>query len=131
MSIGKKSIQQHNTGLLMVVITDIYNLYHNFVSILGSRSSGISLDVEDVDDRSRSDLGNSDNEDNDSTVSQTLTSMMKNYRQNLKEKSSIMEMGISSSTEEGTRNNNNATNRNLESMRNSLIDVEQRLKAQR
>jgi len=34
-------------------------------------------------------------------------------------------------TELGMRNNNDATNRNLESMRNSLIDVEQRLKAQR
>ena len=34
-------------------------------------------------------------------------------------------------TELGMRNNNDTTNRNLESMRNSLIDVEQRLKAQR
>ena len=101
------------------------------MSILGSRSSGSSLEVEDVDDRSRSDLGNSDNEDNDSTVSQTMTSMMKNYRQTLKEKTSIMEIVISSSSEVGSRNNNDTTNRNLESMRNSLIDVEQRLKAQR
>ena len=60
-----------------------------------------------------------------------------------KERSPIIDIGIlrntnanvgemsDSITELGMRNNNDATNRNLESMRNSLIDVEQRLKAQR
>ena len=60
-----------------------------------------------------------------------------------REKTPMMEIGILCNnnsnngemsdclTELGMRNNNDATNRNLESMRNSLIDVEQRLKAQR
>lgn len=60
-----------------------------------------------------------------------------------KERNPIMEIGIFSNNSFNgemsdsltellrMRNNNDATNRNLESMRNSLIDVEQRLKAQR
>ena len=60
-----------------------------------------------------------------------------------KDRSPVIDIGIlrntnsndgemsDSITELGMRNNNDATNRNLESMRNSLIDVEQRLKAQR
>jgi hypothetical protein len=100
--------------------------------IIGSRSSGLVPEIDDIDDTSRSDLGNSDNEDNTSMISQTMTSLLrKDGGRNAKEKSSLMEIGIISSTEVGLRNNNDATNRNLESMRNSLIDVEQRLKAQR
>lgn len=65
----------------------------------------------------------------------------------LREKASIPEIGIISVVNDSSvfrdvssgnqtndvelKNNNNSANRNLESMRNSLIDVEQRLKAQR
>jgi hypothetical protein len=64
-----------------------------------------------------------------------------------REKTSIPEIGIISASNNSSvfrdvssgnqtndvelKNNNNSENRNLESMRNSLIDVEQRLKAQR
>ena len=104
--------------------------------LIGSRSSGLALEIEDIDDASRSDLGNSDNEDNSSMISQTMSSLLRKDGggRNSKDKTSLMELGIISSTEKeiiNSRNNNDATNRNLESMRNSLIDVEQRLKAQR
>ncbi len=112
------------------------NIDKNMCIIIGSRSSGVALDIEDIDDASRSDLGNSDNEDNTSMISQTMTSLLrKDNARNLKEKASLMDIGIIGKYQENmmqeTRNNNDATNRNLESMRNSLIDVEQRLKAQR
>ena len=100
-------------------------------TIIGSRSSGLALDIDDIDDTSRSDLAYSDNEDNTSMISQTMTSLLrKDGARNLKEKAALMDIGIIGKYQE-LRNNNDATNRNLESMRNSLIDVEQRLKAQR
>ena len=105
----------------------------------GDRSSG--SEIGELDDESRSDLGISDNEDNNSIISQTMSSLLR--KDSTKERSPIIDIGIlrntnanvgemsDSITELGMRNNNDATNRNLESMRNSLIDVEQRLKAQR
>ena len=112
------------------------NIDNNLYNLIGSRSSGLALEIEDIDDASRSDLGNSDNEDNTSMISQTMSSLLRKDGggRNSKDKTSLMELGIISSTEKeiiNSRNNNDATNRNLESMRNSLIDVEQRLKAQR
>ena len=107
--------------------------------ILGDRSSG--SEIADIDDESRSDLGISDNEDSNSIISQTMSSLLR--KDSSREKTPMMEIGILCNnnsnngemsdclTELGMRNNNDATNRNLESMRNSLIDVEQRLKAQR
>merc|ERR1712223_679534 len=103
------------------------------------RSSG--SEIADIDDESRSDLGISDNEDSNSIISQTMSSLLR--KDSSREKTPMMEIGILCNnnsnngemsdclTELGMRNNNDATNRNLESMRNSLIDVEQRLKAQR
>ena len=111
-----------------------------------NRSSGQASEIEEVEDETnRSDLGNSDNEDNNSVISQTMTSLSKkDGDQTLKEKTSFSDIGVISvcnnsttvgisdiRTDVGLRNNNDSTNRNLESMRNSLIDVEQRLKAQR
>ena len=110
-----------------------------FFYTLGDRSSG--SEINEIDDESRSDLGNSDNEDSNSIISQTMTSLLR--KDTPKERNPIMEIGIFSNNSFNgemsdsltellrMRNNNDATNRNLESMRNSLIDVEQRLKAQR
>ena len=112
---------------------------------IGDRSSGLTSEIEEVEDENRSDLGNSDNEDNNSVISQTMTSLSKKDADSiLKEKMPVSDIGIISvcnnstgvgisdpRADVGLRNNNDTTNRNLESMRNSLIDVEQRLRAQR
>ena len=117
--------------------------------ILGDRSSGLASEIDDADDENRSDIVISDNEDSNSVISQTMLSMMKKDFDStpFREKASIPEIGIISAVNDSSvfrdissgnqtndvelKNNNNSANRNLESMRNSLIDVEQRLKAQR
>ena len=123
-------------------------LHYNYC-IPGDRSSGLASEIDDADDENRSDIVISDNEDSNSVISQTMLSMMKKDFDStpLREKASIPEIGIISAINDSSvfrdissgnqtndvelKNNNNSANRNLESMRNSLIDVEQRLKAQR
>jgi DNA-binding transcriptional MerR regulator len=116
---------------------------------LGDRSSGLASEIDDADDENRSDIVISDNEDSNSIISQTMLSVMKKDFDStpFREKTSFTDIGIISAVNNSSvskdvsfgnltndvelKNNNNSANRNLESMRNSLIDVEQRLKAQR
>ena len=109
----------------------------------------MASEIDDADDENRSDIVISDNEDSNSIISQTMLSVMKKDFDStpLREKNSITDIGIISAVNNSSvskdvsfgnhtndvelKNNNNSANRNLESMRNSLIDVEQRLKAQR
>ena len=114
-------------------------LIKSFIILIGDRSSGLGSEIEEVEDENRSDLCNSDNEDNNSIISQTMTSTS-----TLKENASVPigifslcnssadDVDIVDNRAEGVlKNNNDISNRNLESMKNSLIDVEQRLRAQR
>ena len=125
-----------------IFFNSFFLIFKNYIfrfHFSGDRSSG--SEIGELDDESRSDLGISDNEDTNSIISQTMSSLLRKH--STKERSPIIDIGIlrnnssndgemsDSITELGMRNNNDATNRNLESMRNSLIDVEQRLKAQR
>ena len=109
----------------------------------------MASEIDDADDENRSDIVISDNEDSNSIISQTMLSVMKKDYDStpFREKTSITDIGIISAVNNSSvskdvsfgnltndvelKNNNNSANRNLESMRNSLIDVEQRLKAQR
>lgn len=114
--------------------------------LLGDASLGSSSEIYDAEEENRPELGNSDNEDNNSDISQNLASLLnKDVEVDMKGKISAPKIEVISVGNNSTsvtdvtdnrsdttlKNNNDSTNRNLESMRNSLIDVEQRLKAQR
>ena len=113
--------------------------------LLGDASLGSASEVDGVEEENRRDIGNSDNEDNNSDISQNMTSLLnKDVDVNIKETTSTSKNNVVSGSNSSLsvdvtdnqsnltlKNNNDSTNRNLESMRNSLIDVEQRLKAQR
>ena len=112
---------------------------------LGDTSLGSASEADGAEEGNRRDLGNSDNDDNNSDISQNMTSLLnKDVDVNITENTSTSKLKVVSRSNSSLsvdvtdnqsnltmKNNNDSANRNLESMRNSLIDVEQRLRAQR
>ena len=67
-----------------------YNIYIFRLPFLGDRSSG--SEIGELEDESRSDLGISDNEDTNSIISQTMSSLLR--KDSTKERSPIIDIGF-------------------------------------